>query len=310
MLYSTGAVQVFVGYVTTLAGATSSVQISQRRSVTPSKPTPVVDGPAVVNLPAPVPEGTPPDIAVQNKPDIIPNINMDAAVDPVPGNPQDDAQFFPLAAPLLFGMPNAQPSKSYGALSVGGGGSSYRTRITPTFQVVAVPYYLGTCEQMPTIEVRPNYRPIYINDVGKKVPYDLLYEGKDAILSMTLNNFSEYLHAIIGGRTNARVPGGGPRGIDLYDSIGSLILSEGLSLMVWLQFPNAAKPAMAQGGLPPGWRFFACTLLAPDRIEPGLRPKKIRLVFHALKLYDFVSGNQFLFDHDMSSIGQLQTVYA
>jgi hypothetical protein len=179
----------------------------------------------------------------------------------------------------------------------------YETR-TPVGFTTGRVFYLGTCEVTPQIEFRPYYKQIFLNEVGHAIPWDKAYEGRDAVVSMTLTAWNEWAYALAVARTNARA-GGGPPGVDRADAYGSLVGAEGLTWMLLLQFPFSGKPVFARAGMPPGYRFFACTPLNEGKAG-GLRPGELRMSWHAQRWHDFATGDTFLFDHDMSGAFQLQ----
>lgn len=164
--------------------------------------------------------------------------------------------------------------------------------------------YLGTTERTPKILIRPAWEPLF-NDIGGKVPFDMSYEGEEAFISGDFNRFNESVYADMAARASAlSAP---VRGIDTPGNIGALMLTEKLTINLWMLFPYTAKPAMNPAGnaMPSGYHFYATYLVGPDELEPlGTTPRKIRLIWHALRIFD-AQGNFNLYDHDMSVVAGL-----
>jgi hypothetical protein len=160
-----------------------------------------------------------------------------------------------------------------------------------------LPVYLGSAEETPTINIERSFRPWYDDEMGNTNPADDLYDGDSAVVSADVNRWNEPVYAFIASLVN-RAPLGGVRGLNLAQEIGTSMTMEGFSYPLWVQFPFAAKPAMAQGGLPFCYRFFNAHL-TNDRLEPlNNEPRKTRLIWQCRRILDVVSGVAALYDHD------------
>lgn len=139
-------------------------------------------------------------------------------------------------------------------------------------------YFLGTCEQPPTLQLNPQWEPV-MNDVGGSLlPIDYSYQGEDGLISGTLNKWNELIYTFISSHGLAQ--GGTARGTELWSDIGTLSQVEGISLQVWIQFPYASKTPYAAQGMPGGYHFKSCRL-AGHVIGPGTRAGRRQLILHA-----------------------------
>lgn len=301
--YVTGPVQLFVGRTSISIRQGASEEVAGRigASTTPTgsqSPTPITDQPEPELLPKPAELPNDAELATR----IMRYIN--AVSGGWAANAVDPNEFI-LEPPKLGGKPIFESVPPFDSSAIDKLIDNTNVQKPPDLTINTQCFYLGTCEVAPAIEIRRHYKPIYYVPMGKAVPYDVLYEGQDAIISMTLTNWSEILYAVIGGRMN-QIAGGGLRGVDRCNAIGSMVNSEGMALRLWLQFPYAAKPVFAANAMVPGYAFYQVRLLGPDTIDPGTKPAKLRLVWHATKVFDPATGDQYLFDHDMSAVPILQ----
>src|SRR4051812_26889664 len=88
----------------------------------------------------------------------------------------------------------------------------YIARIAPATSVARTDlYFLGTCEQPPTLQLNPQWEPI-MNDVsGSLLPLDYSYQGEDGLLSGTLNKWNEkvYMRLASHGLAQSNIGGAG-----------------------------------------------------------------------------------------------------
>jgi len=169
-------------------------------------------------------------------------------------------------------------------------------------------YYLGTGEDPPEIRIRPAFRTIKNVDFGHDATYDKAYMGRDAIITMTLSEWDEATYRIVAARMNTRALNPSNRGTDNADAIGSLLVSEGLALTLYLQFPTTQARTKING-MPDGYRFL-CAYPMEELVMPGTRYNTLKLTWHAWKLYNSqAKQDQILFDHDMGVLPTLPDVY-
>jgi hypothetical protein len=164
-----------------------------------------------------------------------------------------------------------------------------------------VPKYLGTAERWPKITERPNFSPTF-NDAGGHVPFDVAYEGNEAFTVAQLSRWTEVVYAQLANRPHRSQFG---RGTNVNGDIGTLMVQEGRTYPLWVWFPYAALKPAAFPDMPAGYRFPNAYLAGPDDLEPlGTTPRKVMLIFHALRGFDAGKNTFLLYDHDMSGISQ------
>lgn len=135
--------------------------------------------------------------------------------------------------------------------------------------------YLGCFERGCRSSFNPDFTPT-MSDVAGGKPHDHIYGGTDATIGglLTVANWS-VLTAVM-----SRPVAGANFGYDPPGARGSLMVTEGLAYIVWVQFPYAAKAAYG-GFMPAGYRFPTAWLYGPDELETGTQPNKVGLAFYA-----------------------------
>ena len=159
--------------------------------------------------------------------------------------------------------------------------------------------YLGTCEKWPRFSIRYQYQGVF-NDISGDIPLDFSFKGRDAIVGLDLTRWNEPVHAQI-----AAMPHGNParRGEEILGDEGTLMIAEGAAPVLYLVFPYALKPAMAAGGMPPGYRWTAAIPIGPEEHDPqGTTAKKLHLMFHCIRRFDPKTGGMLLYDHNVSGL--------
>ncbi len=178
------------------------------------------------------------------------------------------------------------------------------------------PIYLGTGETAPNIDIKIEYSPV-MNDIGgDRLPFDRIYEGSEADISVVLTRWNEPTVAALMSVPNAA----GVRGRQTPTDLGTLMGSEGYTFPVWLLFPRSPLNAgglLAQAGMPAGYRFFSCINMG-DSMQFGTRANKHHVMVHATRgwnrpgVYNPAIVGSFnnatadttftLYDHNMSQI--------
>jgi len=162
------------------------------------------------------------------------------------------------------------------------------------------PVYLGTCEDTPQVDFDPAYVPLHQPEFGSTHPSDRLLDGEEGTIVLDLTHYSEWVYfcaAAMGaaGALNRFAP----RGTMAEGHTGSLVVAEGVGLPVYLVFPYAAKAVFALNGMPPGYRFFCCVLTSHSLSNLSTKPRKVRLVFRAVRLGVAGTGITGLYDHNV-----------
>jgi hypothetical protein len=163
------------------------------------------------------------------------------------------------------------------------------------------PAFLGTTEFAPELHVQVATLPVH-NDIGGPiVPFDIMYEGRQAHGFADLNYFDE---AVLLACKNTPNPGNinnADEGIDFFGNVGMLLGTEGRLYTVWYYFPYGVKNAY--GAMIKGYRFPASYLLGPHKSHNlGTKPRKELAVFHHIRWFDPSSGLFTLYDHNVTGL--------
>ena len=165
--------------------------------------------------------------------------------------------------------------------------------------------YLGTAERYPKISIRPAGEPVF-NDIGGKVPFDMAYMGEEAFVSADISRWNEATYAAMASRPSHSA--GPVRGFNGPLDVGTLYIAEGLAYQLVVQFPYGlgqpfAKGAYTANDMPGGYHFYASYLVGPDELEPlGTTPRKIRLIWHCLRVYNPATQSFLLYDNTLTGI--------
>jgi hypothetical protein len=137
-----------------------------------------------------------------------------------------------------------------------------------------------------------------MNDIaGPRIAFDQMYAGEEGMVSADLTRWNEPVYQSISSRPD---PIAGARGTDRNLYRGTMMLHENVAYDLWVQYPASALAAYAT--LPAGYHFFKAFLEGPDQLSPGVRPYKVRTIFHCLAFYSPADGNFSLYDHNMAGI--------
>lgn len=168
------------------------------------------------------------------------------------------------------------------------------------------PLFLGHGQRAPKISITAEFRDVEC-DLGGAVSFDTMYGGERGRVSVLLSRYNETVLTII--QDKAIAAAGAVRGTDDPGEIGSLMVSEGLTYGLWLNFPyntKAFNSNAANGAIPAGYHFFAAYLRGPDDIEVGsTTPKMVQCNFDCLRTFNPAISNAFgqgrlaLYDHVM-----------
>jgi len=168
-------------------------------------------------------------------------------------------------------------------------------------QLNGQPAFLGWGETAPDIEERPEWEPVMSDDVGSKIPSDIIWQGSHAYVSVDMTKRDEEIILNLKARPYFlnSVPG-----LDVFGERGSLLITENLSFIFYCLFTYNGKPVYGQNGQPDGYRFPYTWVEGPDVHGVGMKVNKRHLVFHSIQGPQS-KGNPFnhlVYDHDMSAL--------
>jgi hypothetical protein len=161
--------------------------------------------------------------------------------------------------------------------------------------------FLGWGEAAPVININSQHLPV-MSDVAGGVPFDLMFQGEDADISVDLTVYNE----IVFRKLVARPRYSGTAGTGATGDIGTLHRTEGTNFCLYLQFPYASTKTAFQSAadgdeLPEGYRFPSCCIDGPVQIIGGTKVNKRRVRFRAIPVIAS-TGSYVLYDHNMFPI--------
>lgn len=165
------------------------------------------------------------------------------------------------------------------------------------------PRFLGYCERMPSRQIRPQYSPLYVDIGGTMVPFDLVKQGADAIITCDVSYFDYTTYNFLVNSTSEAATAPGDLGTLMMTEQGTT-LAAGFGL--WMPFPYVAKASMPN--MWAGEHYLCAMCMNDDLSQLGTVAQKKRLVFHCIRRFDPTVVNSFgrggfkLLDQDMSAI--------
>lgn len=115
--------------------------------------------------------------------------------------------------------------------------------------------YLGCAVGKPSIPIYEGKEQVFADISGSGVPFDFCWQGKYAVISVTLSRFD---HAVFNKLMQCPDWINDNAGQWSTDDVGMMIGQENRSYPVWITFPRQAVSAMSS--LKAGYRFWNCTL--------------------------------------------------
>lgn len=173
------------------------------------------------------------------------------------------------------------------------------------------PFYLGTCERAPRVSRTRKHRDL-LNDLGGDEAFDAAYMGSGAFVTAKLTRWNERTLLMIENSAfpNTLLDVGGT---DTIGEIGTLMVTEGQALQLWVQYsyaqgqlaPKAAYNNPISGAMRAGYHFLNAFLDSPDDHDGGTDPATEAIVFRCMRGYNPTTGTLTLYDRDMSGINAL-----
>jgi hypothetical protein len=156
----------------------------------------------------------------------------------------------------------------------------------------AGPVYLGTAENRPLVEIQPAWEPVHNDLRGDVKPFDLIYQGEDAIVVTDLNRFNELVYQAMASRTQNLL------GQDTRLDTGALALANNVAFGLWLKF-DFFGTIRAPATLPAGYYFPNVVLAGPDTLDQlGTRVRRTRCIFQAIGQYNPTTRGFLLYGTD------------
>jgi hypothetical protein len=159
--------------------------------------------------------------------------------------------------------------------------------------------FLGYSDRTIKIGQGVVYEPAMADPAGQANPYDQVYQGQSAQVAMTLSVFNE---AVLVELDEVVAFTAKTRGKDVRGDIASLMLMEGQTFHVWLDFTYARlKGFGALYNMPRGYHYTACNMLGWE-IMAGTTTEKRGFSFQAIPVYNASDGTFLLYDATFTNI--------
>ncbi len=181
-------------------------------------------------------------------------------------------------------------------------------------------WFLGTSKVTPRIRVDHAYAPVHMEQGGKMLPFDLVYQGKQAKIITQINYFDSTVAYLLGcspryGYSKFALG----RGLVSWKDIGSLSLGNKAYFTLYLAFPFANtvnNPTVSTQtpvnnvpfDMPVVYRFGACQIEYEDVIG-GTGAQELSLAINVQPIYysrskyksvfqdSALAGGMYVYDH-------------
>ncbi len=169
------------------------------------------------------------------------------------------------------------------------------------FRTHSTPLYWGTAVTAPEFEEMPRYLEINNDLAGRTEPFQLIYDGTSALVSVTVNRLDLGVTRML--RDHAERVGLFTPGTDSYLSRGSMVLGRSdFALIYTNQFAGTVN---AVAGMPLGRKYFACTVMGYKESAAGTRSMEVAVVLRAWGLWQGVGGGFRSFTENPDEFGNL-----
>ena len=148
-------------------------------------------------------------------------------------------------------------------------------------QAFYTPFYFGTSEGPPRIDIVPAWDGVESDAGGYQNPSERLTEGEEAYIHASFTRYNEIVYQVLAARSQPNAFAGQSPG---WGSLGMAIALEKLIFPLWVVFPYTQKTVYGLGGQPAGYRFHQGFLHGPDRLTRGTAPSVTNLLFGAQRV--------------------------
>jgi hypothetical protein len=165
--------------------------------------------------------------------------------------------------------------------------------------------YFGTTRQGPDIDENLDYYPVMNDLTGPKQSMDDGYAGREDLVSLVMSSWDQATDNMLEhflDPLNQR----NPRGTDGLTDLGTLMISEGFTIGLWLLKQAATKAVNVASGMPLGRFYPTCVLVGPNKLIEGNRENLHVRIFRAKKDLSKINQGQLpLFREDNASFNGL-----
>lgn len=164
-----------------------------------------------------------------------------------------------------------------------------------SLQTTIAPVFFGWGESAPDPEFLPEYENLMSDLGGTRKPWDKIFEGADARVSITSTIWDEDVLQSCMSYTKTSLPGV----VGNYD-VGTLMHAEKRSYQLWLVYPYQVKPFMAAANMRKGYHFYGAMIEGPVRRKQGTGGNKVSLSWYCG--IPRINGIGACYDFDMSAV--------
>lgn len=162
------------------------------------------------------------------------------------------------------------------------------------------PIYYGTTRDGPDITEHISHYPVMNDLTGPALSIDDGYAGREDIITLVMTRWLESLDQSI--EAYPRQAAGLVRGSTPLASIGSLVVSEGMTFRMWLVHAGAGRAANVAAGLASGRMYYECEVLGPNKPVRGNKENMMVRVFKAKNIVNVTAGTLQLFSEASADI--------
>lgn len=143
--------------------------------------------------------------------------------------------------------------------------------------------YYGTTREGPDVTEVTDYYPVMNDITGPKQSMDDGFAGREDTIALVMTSWSQAVDNMLEQFLDPTNAGGLGRGTDPLSALGTLMLSEGRTVGLWLVKAAGAKPINVASGMPLGRYYPTCINIGPNKpIEGNKECMRVR-IFKAKK---------------------------
>lgn len=152
----------------------------------------------------------------------------------------------------------------------------------PPVVTAASALYYGTTQSGPDVTEATDYYQVMNDITGPKQSMDEGFAGREDTISLVMSSWTigveNRLEHILDPLNAVN-----PIGTDALGDLGTLMLSEGKTVGMWLVKAAAGKAINVAGGMPLGRYYPTCIMVGPSKIIEGNKENLMVRVFRAKK---------------------------
>lgn len=141
--------------------------------------------------------------------------------------------------------------------------------------------YYGTTREGPDITEQLDYYPVMNDLTGPKQSMDDGFAGREDMISLVMSSWTQSVDTMLERFLRPGV--GAAEGTDRVADLGTLMVSEGRTVGLWLVKAASAKAINIAAGMPRGRYYYTCVLAGPNKVIEGNKENLRVRIFKAKK---------------------------